>query len=278
MVTRLLVWSLCIFGFSISSARVSAGDNSVDKYPIPFELNRKWGAKDKSDVIVIPPIYKNILLFRGGISAARLDKKIGYIDQGGRVAIPFEYDKGLNYNNGLVGVCAEGKCGYLDARGNVVIPLIYKNIGYFSEKGGIAVVKGEHGWGVIDMEGREIIASKLKDSPSISEHEGFIVAFKAARDGVIYDLKGNELTALSYDQIAYNVWAGKWLNDNLFTVAIDGKWGFIDRSGKVIIPIRYDKRAFFFKGHAELVRDGKVYRVDKYGMEELIGDWQRPIP
>jgi len=271
---------MCAFVSSLYSAGAFAENYDVDEHPIPFEVNRNWGAKDKDGVVVVPPIYKNVLLFRGGISAARLDKKIGYVDSEGRVAIPFDYDSGLNPVYGLVGVCAEGKCGYLDTKGNVVIPLIYKEISYFGDKVPIAVVKGERGWGVIDTAGREVVALTHKDKPKIAAYEGdgFIVGFKAKREGMIYDLKGNELVRLNYDQIAFNVWAGKWLNDGLFTVAIDGKWGFIDKSGKVIIPLRYDKRAYFFRGYAELVRDGKVYRVDKRGTEELIGDWVRPTP
>lgn len=261
----------------VFSGWISADRNAADKYPIPFELNKHWGAKDENGVVVIPPIYKNVLLFNGGVSVARVEKKIGYIDRHGKIAIPFKYDRGLNFNSGLVGVCVEGKCGYLDASGNVIIPFLYKEIDYFrKEQGNLAVVKGEHGWGVINNKGRDIIEPVLRSKPSISE--GFIIAFKGRRDGTIYDLKGNAITPLNYDQIAYNVWAGRYLNDNLFTVAIDGRWGFIDKTGKVIIPVRYDKRGFFFKGYAELVRDGKVYRVDKRGAEELIGDWQRPIP
>lgn len=280
MVTRLLVRSLCLLILGMSSANVSAENNDMDGYPITFNLNGLWGAKDKNGVIVIPPIYNNSLHFKEGISAARLGKKIGYIDENGRVAIPFEYDEVLGLKNGLIGVCAEGNCGYLDTRGNVVIPLTYKKINYFSDIAGIAAVERASGWGVIDMAGREIIAPTLKDSPKIVEYEGdgFIIGFKARRDGMLYDLKGNKLLELNYDQIAFNVWSGKWLNDNLFTVAIDGKWGFIDKSGNVIIPPRYDKRGYFFRGYAELVRDGKVYRVDKRGAEELIGDWVQPTP
>lgn len=275
MVAIRVIWFFFVFG--VISGCVFAESNAGDKYPIPFELNRNWGAKDKDGVIVIPPIYKNILLFKGGISAARVEKKIGYIDQYGKIAIPFKYDRGLHFNSGLVGVCAEEKCGYLDAKGNVVIPFLYKEIDYFrQEQGGLAVVKGERGWGVINTMGREIIEPVLRSKPSISE--GFIIAFKGRRDGMIYDLKGNAVTPLNYDQIAYNVWAGRYLNDDLFTVAIDGRWGFIDKVGKVIIPVRYDKRGFFYKGYAQLVRDGKVYRVDKHGAEELIGNWQRPTP
>ncbi|CAM3805690.1 KWG Leptospira family protein [Pseudomonas reidholzensis] len=274
MVVKCVIWAFVI---GVLSGCVSAERNTTDKYPIPFELNRSWGAKDKNGVVVIPPIYKNVLLFKGGISAARVGEKIGYIDQRGKIAIPFKYDRGLNLNSGLVGVCAEGKCGYLDAKGNVVIPFLYKEIDYFrQEQGNLAVVQGERGWVIINTAGREIIGPTFGSKPSISE--GFIVAFKGKRDGMIYDLKGNPVTPLNYDQIAYNVWAGRYLNDNLFTVAIDGRWGFIDKSGKVIIPPRYDKRGFFFEGYADLVRDGKVYRVDKHGKEELMGDWQRPIP
>ena len=50
-------------------------------------------------------------------------------------------------------------------------------------------------------------------------------------------------------------------------VKIDGKWGYIDRTGKVIIPCKYAWAYYFKSGHAHVERNGKYGFVDKTGRE-----------
>ena len=58
-----------------------------------------------------------------------------------------------------------------------------------------------------------------------------------------------------------------YVKDGLFTnIGINGKWGSIDKNGKLIIPFEYDElRDFNKKGYALLKKDGKWGSVDKNG-------------
>lgn len=45
----------------------------------------------------------------------------------------------------------------------------------------------------------------------------------------------------------------------------DGKWGYIDKSGKVVIPLKYDQVYYFHDGEAIVERKGKYSVIDRQG-------------
>src|SRR2546421_3754540 len=51
----------------------------------------------------------------------------------------------------------------------------------------------------------------------------------------------------------------------LFPVDKDGKWGFIDRTGKVVIPIQFDSANDFHEGLALVTANGKKLFIDASG-------------
>nr|NLU60626.1 WG repeat-containing protein [Pseudomonas sp. BIGb0427] len=56
---------------------------------------------------------------------------------------------------------------------------------------------------------------------------------------------GKVVLPFEYDGFAYNTWGGRLINDNLLSAAKEGKWGFIDLKGKVVLPYIYDRPGFF---------------------------------
>ena len=56
--------------------------------------------------------------------------------------------------------------------------------------------------------------------------------------------------------------------DGLAWVQLDRKWGFVDKSGEVVVPIIYDNvGSFFYEGLAAVMLDGKWGFIDKSGSE-----------
>jgi hypothetical protein len=45
----------------------------------------------------------------------------------------------------------------------------------------------------------------------------------------------------------------------------DGKWGFIDKTGRVVIPLIYDYVEPFHEGLCRFLKDGKYGFIDKTG-------------
>ena len=58
-------------------------------------------------------------------------------------------------------------------------------------------------------------------------------------------------------------------SEGLAAVRLDGKWGFIDRTGEMVIPCQYDAATSFSEGLAGVQRDGKCGFIDKTGREVI---------
>lgn len=59
--------------------------------------------------------------------------------------------------------------------------------------------------------------------------------------------------------------AATYFNEGLAAVQIDGKWGYIDHQGGVVIEPRYDAPGPFLGGLAEIVVAGRVGLIDRNG-------------
>ncbi|MDR1706316.1 MAG: WG repeat-containing protein, partial [Clostridiales bacterium] len=53
--------------------------------------------------------------------------------------------------------------------------------------------------------------------------------------------------------------------EGLAPVIKDDKWGFIDKTGKVVVPLEYDQVYSFSEGLAPVIKDGKYGFIDKTG-------------
>ena len=60
-----------------------------------------------------------------------------------------------------------------------------------------------------------------------------------------------------------------WFSEGLAQVKINGKWGFIDKTGKEVIPIKYDNASLFLEGLAIVELNGKWGFIDKTGKEVI---------
>lgn len=57
-----------------------------------------------------------------------------------------------------------------------------------------------------------------------------------------------------------------------------GKYGYIDTTGKLVIPLIYDDATTFYKGYAKVIKDGKSFYIDKQNkaFEKRSVEFERP--
>lgn len=138
-----------------------------------------------------------------------------------------EYDVKNQYYQGLALVKKDGKWGYIDKNGHVKIPLIYDSANNFmGEK--IAKVKKDNLWGYINTEGKEVIPVDYYFCGEISN--GIIAVGKGGKYGFI-DRNGNKVCDLIYDRVE------PFSSEGTAKVVLDRKFGYINTSGVVIVPI-----------------------------------------
>ncbi|MCL2704368.1 MAG: WG repeat-containing protein [Defluviitaleaceae bacterium] len=245
-----------------------AGNNVIPfeyDYAAPFsdglayvEKNGKFGYIGKSGEIVVPLEYDSYYewediyyienYFVNGaakISVGNLydDMKFGLVDKNGEIIIPVEYLMVTNFENGLAAVCVgdidgiyneTNLWGFVDETGAEVVPVgTYSGVIYCGE--GLWAVKSGGLWGLMDSDCNEIIPGKYKrirnfyDGAAVAEFEG---------EWVIIDIHGNVVADLAYNFISYSfsegfaeVYNGDW---------ISGKRGFIDITGREVVPLIFD--------------------------------------
>ena len=144
----------------------------------------------------------------------------GYVNSKGSVVIDFKYDGADKFSQGLAAVKSGGKWGYINDKGETVIEFAYDGRSPFN--GGLAGIKQDGKWGFINTKGSTVIAPRF-------EQVGLFGQIPAAEqsDAIIsYDQWGNVL-----------ILKGKADIKLLAPVRIDGKWGYIDNKGDVVIDL-----------------------------------------
>ena len=73
-----------------------------------------------------------------------------------------------------------------------------------------------------------------------------------------YDLQGLAKACKEYSKLS-------GFHDGLASVSKDGKWGFIDKKGNLVIPLQYEMTKDFSEGKAAAFKDGKWGYIEKDG-------------
>ncbi|MBN2711024.1 MAG: WG repeat-containing protein [Planctomycetes bacterium] len=139
---------------------------------VVFEKNGKWGYRDLSGKVVIPPRFDRADSFPGEgnvlmqnreksvhvrlpskpLGRVMLDGKWGYIDLDGNIVIPPQYDMAMDFFEDLTAVKVGKKWGYIDTKGKMVISPRYDEASPFLL--GVAHVRKGEKWMIINNDGK----------------------------------------------------------------------------------------------------------------------------
>ncbi len=141
-----------------------------------------------------------------------------------------QYDYVGNFVNGIANAGRHGKYGYIDLSGKIVIPFKYDYTFPFSDGFGL-VCYGYHNdvCGFVDQSGKETVIPK-------------------------------------YDFLADYKCTHFYFREGLAPAYYQGKWGYIDTHGNVIIPFQFDGAWHFRDGLA------KVKLTDRFGWINKTGE------
>jgi hypothetical protein len=132
------------------------------------------------------------------------DGKFGYIDKAGKIIIPPRFDYARDFSEGLASVQIGDKYGCIDKAGKIVIPPQFDFINKF--KNGLAEITLDRlEKGKIDKTGKIVTAPSSPQTTSLA-------------DDKLPQSEGNGLTLIEEG----------------------GKYGYKDRSGKIVIPTQFD--------------------------------------
>jgi hypothetical protein len=172
--------------------------------------------------------------------------KYGYLNKKGEVVIPVSFDGALIFRDGLAAVQSEGKWGFIDKQGALAIPARYEAAHDFAA--GLARVKLQGKWGFIDKQGKLVGQPAFDEA---SEHQDGLARIMVAGKFGFVDLRGEVVIEPKLD------YAGHFNSDRCLARVdtkkgdyFEQKFGYIDKSGKFVIPAKYGDTRDFSEGLA----------------------------
>lgn len=214
--------------------------------------NGEWGYIDQTGEEIIPCIYNRSNRFCGDLAMVNLDGRWGYIDKTGKEVISCKYDNiysiydGTPVHPSLKKVELDGKYGLIDKiERKEIVPCTYREIHDFHED--LAMVNLDGKWGYIDKTGKTVVCPRYDYIGSF--HNGLAVVKYNKKE--YFGFNSFMLLAIMSRE------SGKKLKEIL--------WGYVDKTGKEVIPCQYDSAKNFKDGLAKVELDGKSFYINRNG-------------
>lgn len=230
------------------------------------EKGGRWGYVDEKGSTVIANIYTSAGSFMKVAPVTDEDGNAYYIDtQGNKKYIPADgFDAEiLGFFDGITYAAFDGEEYYYFNADNQKVSGPYDYAGTYNYDKTAVFTDGK--WHFIDREGNPIFNGNEYDSVIFDardiafRNERVFVAEVGSLHYVMLDLEGNMIGTGKYED-------AKAFIDNTYTaVKIDGKWGYIDNGGNVVIEPQYEDAKPFNNGYAPVKVNGMWGYIDNSG-------------
>jgi hypothetical protein len=238
----------------------------------------KWGLIDKTGKVILPFEYDNPVVFYDGLAWANGE----YINKAGTPVIT-GFTNGRSFLQGFASAMKDGSMHIIDTAGDIVLSLGTKYTDAWHLAPGYFAVSTYNGsrllYGLIDKTGKEVLALEYN---WFDYHDYF-------NERMLFVSKGGNFTDYKeyYGEGAvgtyFNLETGKLISDLIYEcdpygrthayikglglIRKNGKWGFIDKTGKEVIPPQYDMLESFWSWNevAAYTKGNKVGLMDKTG-------------
>lgn len=230
----------------------------------------KWGFIDKTGQVIIDFKYDEVTDFNQGLMAVRTNKYWSFIDKTGQVTynlLPYK-EETFWENLAVAYEPKTKKYGIVDKQGKIIVPFQYEDAEPFAD-GLVKVqltyqnispydnnIKDYKKFGIIDRFGKMVIATKYDEINDV--FDGVMIVKSDSKYGFID--KSKPITSLEYSYVE-NFSNGLALVKKNNSHHITRKeYGFIDKTGKEVIPARYYQVNYFYNG-TTIVKDYAGYKL-----------------
>ncbi|MBN2571704.1 MAG: WG repeat-containing protein [Ignavibacteriales bacterium] len=290
-------------------------DNFSECYA-KVKQNGKWGFIDIIGRWFINPVFDNVGNFCEGLAYFQIYKQnqgaYGYLDINGKIVIPQVLYSASNFSEGLAAVQKDNKKLYIDIKGNIKIDNQTLSYPYHNFSEGLARVGHSSHYCFIDKQGNIIIDLRCNVIKSINKNCGEVGDFNEGlawfqdfssndKNGKIgYIDKTGKIIIKPFHTKAYNFFEGlalveKWegtseptrryinndgkiiidlatdftdagdFSNGLAFIRKNKKYGYIDKTGKIVIKPQFEWPSNFSEGLAYVRKNGKYGFIDKSG-------------
>ncbi|HOD80451.1 MAG: KWG Leptospira [Planctomycetes bacterium ADurb.Bin126] len=186
------------------------------------------------------------------------DKPYGYIAATGKTVIAFQFDRACPFNQGWAWAEVGGKGGLIDKTGAWVIkPGTYDSIDTFVEEDLCAFLQGGK-WGFLDRQGKVAIPATFVSDCCPQFSEGLCLIREIGGPASYIDKTGQVRISLPQEYCWCGPFQAGRARVSTGRPAFGGKCGYIDRNGKLVIPMEYTSGGDFSEGLAPVSRKSQV--------------------
>lgn len=206
-----------------------------------------WGFIDIHGKEIVPMKYDTIYSFSNELACYSREGCYGYVNKKGVEVVPPIYDDALPFSCSFAKVKKNGKWGYIRVNGDVVIPLLY-NDAHNCVDGLMVVNQGgrlDKKWGVT------------------TGGKWFVLNEKGKRISREYTLISNYINGFAKVNIG-----GRYENNDCF---MGGLWGILNSRGEECVPLVYEEMSNIMEGIVKVKKEGK------FGMINMSNDILIPI-
>jgi hypothetical protein len=171
------------------------------------------------------------------------------------------------FSEGLLAVEKDGRYGYIDTKGNKVIDFYFDEAYAFNGK--YAIIVRNNGYNIINSSGITQFDDDL-DYLYFDFETGFLWYVKDELLGLM-KTNGDIIVEAKYEltvegDYSYSLESFSFFQEGLARVAKNGKFGFIDKTGEIIIDFVYEDVGHFSQGLAYYMNSEDRYGyIDKKG-------------
>ena len=234
----------------------------------------QWrGYIDRTGMFSIDPKFKFTGDFCEGLALIKTEDGYGYINKSGLIVVKPQFESASDFNEGFAAISYDNpfrgnpKCGYIDRAGRFVVPPKYKLEPLprrFSE--GLACVNIGYGckhqpndrYGFIDKTGRIAIEPQFEWAGDFNE--GLALVNLVNKKKALVNKTGQLVVTLDnrFDCVGI-------FREGLAFVQLGDKFGYIDKTGTIVIEPKYEDACFFSEGLACVKYGGKYGYINKIG-------------
>lgn len=198
----------------------------------------------------------------GRIKYMNAEGKYGFLDDDYNIVVPAQYEVACDYSNGTA-IVSYGPVlhnwGVIDLDGNEIIPAIYDYIKPFNSAG-ITVVKNSDGKDALANRNGELLTDWYDNNSCFTDDAAIMKNYGESKILINDKLEIIDLGKYDVDNYIY---------DGRIAAAKDGKLGYLDTDGNEVIPFIYSLDRYngsfpiyddhFSKGLARISFDGEHY-------------------
>lgn len=251
-------------------------------------VDETWGFIDRTgNLTTFPKSVRHVRDFSEGLAIVVEEKSYGFADTSGKIVINSQFESAFDFSEGLASIRKSGKWQYIDKTGKVVIDTDFDYADNFHESRAVVAkyFKDEERLKVayIDKSGKLIsdwfnFASRFSEGIAFVSNDPRISAGISRRFGLGFDsFNGTVLEKnlkyramdnngkIIFENVFDDVYGFSGYSEGLADIVIDGKVGFIDKQGKLVIKPRFDSATRFSEGIAYVGIGDKRYFIDRSG-------------